>query len=200
VSVTVVRNKVGKAIESGKALEPAVEVPAGKAVRLDLLLDPHGLKVGDHAAVVELETHGNDRTPLLLPGDGEIITPPVDERDDKEEKPFPRRGDVLHELNTKGPPPRFDCDPQRFDFGRVLKGERVKTSFKITNKGEGDLIFQKIPKQCHCTLPRLILPDGVVPKKTLQGTEEMLGTLKPGQEATLEVEIDSAGMGGHGHN
>jgi len=198
VTAMLVRKKVGKPIESGKPLDPAVEIAPGAAARFDILLDPAGLKVGDHAAVLEIETDGNDGKPLVLPIDWEIVEPQVEEKDAKEEKPLPRRNDVLKELHTKGPPPRFDVDPQRFDFGHVLKGERVKTSFKITNKGEGDLIFQKIQKQCHCTLPHLFLPDGVVPKKTLQ-QEEMLGTLKPGQEATLEVEIDTAGMGGHGH-
>jgi hypothetical protein len=197
LSVTLVRKKVGKPIESGQPIEPAVEVPSGNAVRLDLRLDPAGLKVGDHAAVIELETDGNGGKPLVLPVDWEIVEPQVEEND-KEEKPLPRRSDPLKELHTKGPPPRLDVEPNYFDFGRVMKGERVKTSFKLRNKGEGDLILQKIGKQCHCTLPRLILPDGVVPKKTLQ-QDEMVGTLKPGDEATLEVEVDTAGMGGHGH-
>ena len=199
LSVTLVRKKVGKPVESGQPIEPAVEVPSGNAVRLDLRLDPVGLKVGDHAAVIELETDGNGGKPLVLPVDWEIVEPQVEEND-KEEKPLPRRSDPLKELHTKGPPPRLDVEPNYFDFGRVMKGERVKTSFKLRNKGEGDLILQKIGKQCHCTLPRLILPGdgGVVPKKTLQ-QDEMVGTLKPGEEATLEVEVNTAGMGGHGH-
>ena len=197
LSVTLVRKKVGKPIESGQQIEPAVEVPSGNAIRFDLRLDPAGLKVGDHAAVIELETDGNGGKPLVLPVDWEIVEPQVEEND-KEEKPLPRRSATLKELHTKGPPPRLDVDPQRVDFGRVLKGERVSTSFKIFNKGEGDLILQKISPQCHCTLPRLILPGGVVPKKTLQ-QDEMVGTLKPGEEATLEVEVNTAGMGGHAH-
>src|SRR5262249_1736044 len=43
--------------------------------------------------------------------------------------------------------------------------------------------------------PRLILPGGVVPKGTLQN-DDMVGTLKKGETATLEVEIDTNGMGG----
>jgi hypothetical protein len=101
----------------------------------------------------------------------------------------------VKQLRTEGAPPHLEIEPVGFDFGHVMLGERVKTAFKITNRGEGDLILQKIGKQCHCTLPRLILPDGVVPKQTLQN-EQMVGKLKKGETATLEVEIDTAAMGG----
>ncbi len=95
VSVTLIRSRVARAFESGKPIEPAVEVPSGQSVRFDIVLDPAGLKMGDHAAVLELETDGNDGKPIVLPIDWEIVAPQTDEKDEAPEAPTARRGSVL---------------------------------------------------------------------------------------------------------
>ena len=192
VTVAVIFKQVRRAITAGEAIEPVYEVEHGRALKLELTLDPAGLKLGQHAALVEIECDGNDGKPVILPIDWEIA-----EKDEPapEQVSSPRERGVVKQLVTHGAPPHLEIDPIHYDFGHVMLGEKIKTSFKITNSGEGDLILQKVGKQCHCTLPRLILPGGVVPKGTLQN-DDMVGTLKKGETATLEVEIDTNGMGG----
>lgn len=192
VTAAIIFKKVRREIVAGAAIDPIYEVEHGRALKLEFAIDPAGLKLGQHAALVEIESDGNGGKPITLPLDWDVV-----EKDDPAPSPAvgPRERGVVHQLVTKGAPPHLEIDPIHFDFGHVMLGERIKTSFKITNTGEGDLILQKIGKQCHCTLPRLILPGGVVPKGTLQN-DEMVGTLKKGETATLEVEIDTAAMGG----
>jgi hypothetical protein len=192
VTAAITFKKVKRPVVSAAALEPVLEIEPGRALKLELTLDPAGLKVGQHAALVEFECDGNGGKPVTLPVDWEIV-----EKEETGPEPVDaaRQRGVIHQLVTKGAPPHIEIEPLSFDFGHVMLGEKVKTNFKITNTGEGDLILQKIGKQCHCTLPRLVLPDGVVPKATLHN-EEMVGTLKKGESASLEVEIDTTAMGG----
>jgi hypothetical protein len=191
-TAAIIFKKVRRSIVAGEAIDPVFEVERGRALKLELTLDPAGLKLGQHAAMVEIETDGNGGKPIALPVDWEIV-----EKDDPAPAPASsaRERGIIKALVTKGAPPHIEIDPIHFDFGHVMLGERIKTNFKITNNGEGDLILQKIGRQCHCTLPRLVLPGGVVPKVTLQN-DEMVGTLKKGESATLEVEIDTNAMGG----
>jgi hypothetical protein len=192
VAAAILFKKVRREIVAGVAIDPVYEVEHGRALKLELTLDPTGLKLGQHAALVEIESDANGGKPITLPVDWDVV-----EKDDPAPPPTsgPRERGIVKQLVTKGAPPHLEIDPIHYDFGHVMLGERIKTAFKITNTGEGDLILQKIGKQCHCTLPRLILPDGVVPKGTLQN-DDMVGTLKKGETATLEVEIDTTAMGG----
>lgn len=192
VAAAIIFKKVRRDVVAGAAIDPVYEVERGRALKLELTIDPTGQKLGQHAALVEIESDANGGKPLTLPLDWDVV-----EKDDPAPPPTSssRERGIVHQLVTKGAPPHLEIDPIHFDFGHVMLGERIKTSFKITNTGDGDLILQKIGKQCHCTLPRLILPDGVVPKGTLQN-DEMVGKLKKGETATLEVEIDTTAMGG----
>lgn len=190
VTVELVRNRRRDKIASG---EPAAfEVPPNDSVRLEVTIDASGLELGSHEATIVIESDVEGANRLELPVQWEVVEPRKNVDDDL---PPPKPTTDWRTLATGGPPPRVECDRYQHDFGKVLSGERLRTQFKIRNTGEGDLVIVKVGAQCHCTLPRLVLPGGEVSGKTLK-SKENYGTLKPGEEATLDCEVDTAGMGG----
>jgi len=68
-----------------------------------------------------------------------------------------------------------------FDFGDVIKGENVQTSFKFVNTGENPLIIKNAKGSCGCTVP--------------QYPREPIG---PGESAEILIEFNSA-KGGTGN-
>ena len=49
--------------------------------------------------------------------------------------------------------PVIEFDTAVFDFGTILQGEQVGTSFTFRNTGKADLIIQKTETSCGCTVP-----------------------------------------------
>lgn len=66
-----------------------------------------------------------------------------------------------------------------FDFGSLIQGEVVSTTFRFKNSGAAPLIIKHLIPSCGCT-------------KTSVSKE----VLAPGEEAILEVTFDSAGWRG----
>jgi hypothetical protein len=178
---------VSLGVELGAALP--YEIAQGTSVRLELVFDATRLPLGERSSTVVIDSRG---VGLELPVAWEVVEPRKDPGDDR---PIPKPTVDLSKFAPKGPPPVLRCDRYLHEFGTVYSGERLKTSFKLRNDGEGELVLIKAGAQCHCTLPRLVLPDKEVPKRSLS-KEEVYGGLKPGEEATLEVEVDTAGMSG----
>ena len=44
-------------------------------------------------------------------------------------------------------------DTEVYDFGTILEGDVVETSFVITNTGKSDLIISDAKASCGCTVP-----------------------------------------------
>ena len=168
------------------------ELPANDSIRLEITIDTKGQELGSRGALLTLTTDAAEAKTVELPVEWEVVEPKAAE---DENSPIPKPKTDWTKLVGSGPPPKISCEPIMHEFGKVLSGERLKTSFTIKNEGEGDLVIVKVGAQCHCTLPRLVLPSGIVTAKALRG-EEVYGKLKPGEEATLECEIDTSGMGG----
>ena len=49
--------------------------------------------------------------------------------------------------------PVIEFDTAVFDFGTILQGEQVSTTFTFRNTGKADLIIQKTETSCGCTVP-----------------------------------------------
>lgn len=49
--------------------------------------------------------------------------------------------------------PVIEFDEAVFDFGTILQGEQVSTTFTFRNTGKADLIIQKTETSCGCTVP-----------------------------------------------
>ncbi|MSR46388.1 MAG: DUF1573 domain-containing protein [Planctomycetes bacterium] len=195
IAVTVVRDRQRFPIELSKPFD--MEIPAATQIRLEVAIDAKGGSLGEAKGKVTVTADAAiaGKSTLELPIEWEVVEPP---KQDEDELPIPKANPDWAKWTTDGPQPRLECDRYSHDFGKVLSGERLETSFKLKNTGEGDLVIIKVGAQCHCTLSELRLPDRAVSPKELK-TKEAYGTLKPGEEATLDCKVDTAGMGGGTH-
>ena len=72
--------------------------------------------------------------------------------------------------------PIASFDKETFDFGTVVEGEIVKTTFVITNNGKSDLVVTDAKATCGCTVP-------VWPKDPIG----------PGDKGNIEVSFNTSG-------
>jgi hypothetical protein len=192
LGVGLIRDRVLAPVTLDTAMQ--YTLPGNEVAHVELTFDASDsskgeLPLGERSSTLVIETGA---TKAELPITWEIVET---RKDTDEEKPSNRVRTDLSKWAVKGPQPLLECDRYIHDFGKVLSGERLRTSFTLRNDGEGDLMIIRVETQCHCTLPRLMLPGREVTKKEL-ATKEGYGALKKGEEATIEVEVDTAGMGG----
>ena len=69
---------------------------------------------------------------------------------------------------------QIEFDTAVFDFGTILQGEQVGTTFTFKNVGKADLIIQKVETSCGCTVP-----------------EYDRSPVAPGATGTIRVRFDS---------
>ncbi len=66
-----------------------------------------------------------------------------------------------------------------FDFGDIVEGQVVETTFEFTNTGKADLLINRCDATCGCTVPDC-------PKEPV----------KPGKSGKIKIEFNSAGKSG----
>lgn len=66
------------------------------------------------------------------------------------------------------------------DFGSVTSGDKVETTFTLTNTGKSDLNIRKTKASCGCTVPQLAKKD-----------------LKPGESVEMKVTFNTYGRRGN---
>lgn len=74
---------------------------------------------------------------------------------------------------------KIEFEEEIYDFGSLISGEIVVTTFKFTNIGEHNLIINEIESDCGCV--------------TVNFNKE---PIKPGDTGLIEIEFDSSGMFG----
>lgn len=72
--------------------------------------------------------------------------------------------------------PIIEWDKVEYDFGNIKQGDKVETTFNLTNIGKGDLVITKAIGSCGCTVPDY-------PKEAV----------KPGESAEIKVVFNSNG-------
>lgn len=77
---------------------------------------------------------------------------------------------------AKGPDIQFD--QTEWSFNQLKEGQKVKAEFTFTNKGDMNLIIDKVSPSCSCTVPSF---DRVV---------------KPGQKGSVTIDLDTEGITG----
>ena len=75
--------------------------------------------------------------------------------------------------------PEIEFDTAVFDFGTILQGEQVGTTFTFKNTGKADLIIRKVETSCGCTVP-----------------EYDRAPVAPGMKGKIRVRFDSDGKEG----
>ncbi len=164
------------------------KLSANSLWRLRLKLDTSPLALGE--TVVRVFPLAGDQigSPLQL---RVLVTPATDlgaiEAEDRAEG-------LPEQLPVEGPPPKIVFDRYVHAFGTRLSGERLSTTFEFENEGEGEMIIQRVSRQCHCSVGKLVLPSGEV-RWEKQERGKPLGVLAPGEAATLEVVVDTSDIG-----
>ncbi|MBX2844604.1 MAG: DUF1573 domain-containing protein [Saprospiraceae bacterium] len=74
-------------------------------------------------------------------------------------------------------------DKEKHDFGQIKEGEKVKTTFQLTNSGDHDLIINRAQGSCGCTVPDV--------------SEFKNKPIKPGESVEVDVEFDSRNRTGN---
>lgn len=72
--------------------------------------------------------------------------------------------------------PEISFAKNEYDFGTVLEGEIIDTSFILTNTGKSDLIITDAKASCGCTVP-----------------EWPRNAIKPGENAMVRVKFNTSG-------
>lgn len=49
--------------------------------------------------------------------------------------------------------PKFKFEKTKYDFGKLIQGEKVSYTFKFENIGDANLIIEDIRTSCGCTVP-----------------------------------------------
>jgi hypothetical protein len=80
------------------------------------------------------------------------------------------------ESAEKAAGPKILVEPENYDFGRAPQNKLLKTTFKIKNLGNGDLLLEKPRTSCGCTAA--LAEDKVV---------------KPGASTSLDVSLKTGG-------
>jgi len=75
--------------------------------------------------------------------------------------------------------PRIEFLERKHDFGHVVKGNKIKSSFKFANTGKRELTIRKVETNCQCV--------------SLDSIPSMVG---PGDEFTLNTTFDTSGRYG----
>ncbi|WP_081694199.1 DUF1573 domain-containing protein [Flavobacterium suncheonense] len=83
------------------------------------------------------------------------------------------------EKAAAGELPVIKFNETEHDFGTINEGDKVETTFSITNEGKADLIIINAQGSCGCTVPEW-------PKEPI----------KPGASADMKVTFNSSGKTG----
>jgi hypothetical protein len=76
--------------------------------------------------------------------------------------------------NNTGPQPRILVSEEKWDFGKVIQGEKPTHIFIVKNEGEGDLVIDSLKGSCACI------------EASISAT-----LIKPGESAELKVSYDT---------
>lgn len=84
-------------------------------------------------------------------------------------------------------------DHLNFNWNTIsYSGGLAKHEFVIKNNGQADLNLANLKTSCTCTQAYLVIGSTASPRFNMHSKSDWTGTVKPGQEAKLEVEFDPA--------
>ncbi len=96
--------------------------------------------------------------------------------------------------------PVMEVTPKEYEAGTIsMAAGVVKYTYKIENKGDGELKINNIKTSCHCTTAKLKIGDNESPSFGMDSTfSSWTGKIPGGGEGLLEVTFDPAYHGSSG--
>ena len=101
---------------------------------------------------------------------------------------------LLVQTAPSSAPGKLAPSEPKHSFGEVFRGETVRHTFVLTNKGPGDLTINEVRAGCTCSSAKMTIGGRAL---TVEETAKarQLGTLKVGEHAELEVVLDTLDSG-----
>ncbi|MFV0566022.1 MAG: DUF1573 domain-containing protein [Flavobacteriaceae bacterium] len=72
--------------------------------------------------------------------------------------------------------PKIEFEEKEHDFGEIIKGTKVETTFKYKNTGEAPLVITNIKPTCGCTVPENWSREPLLPGQTGEFTVTFNGS------------------------
>jgi HYDIN/CFA65/VesB family protein len=193
----------------------SLSLAPGEKATLDLRIDTTKLATGKFSKRCLIYSSDADHSPASIPFTVEIDKPkpavaetkpphPQREADGKQERPEPASDDEEHRpaptpAPSSGPPGKIECDSYKHSFPEAFRGEKLHHAFILKNSGAGDLTLQEIRNSCSCSAAELHIHDKVLTQEEIKRSK-LLGVLKPGETAELDVELKTADTSMPGHD
>lgn len=193
----------------------SLSLAPGEKATLDMRIDTTKLAAGKFTKRCLIFSSDPDHSPASIPFTLEIEKPKPavaetkpqrtkGDVDAKQERPEPASDDEERRpapapAPSSGPPGKIECDSYKHTFPEAFRGEKLHHTFKLKNSGAGDLTLQEIRNSCSCSAAELHIHDKVLTQEEIKRSK-MLGVLKPGETADLEVELKTAETSTPGHD
>ena len=193
----------------------SLSLAPGEKATLAMRIDTTKLAAGKFSKRCLIYSSDADHSPASIPFTVEIDKPktvadatkpphPQREVDGKQERPEPASDDEERRpaptpAPSSGPPGKIECDSYKFTFPEAFRGEKLHHSFILKNSGAGDLSLQEIRNSCSCSAAELHIHDKVLTQDEIKRSK-LLGVLKPGETAELDIELKTADTSMPGHD
>jgi len=93
--------------------------------------------------------------------------------------------------------PSIKVDQSKLCFGEMLSGSNKVLKLNITNNGSNNLTLYKIELSCACNVSNITLPNNRVISLSDLKCKKSIGELKPEEQATLKIHLNSIGLSGY---
>lgn len=190
----------------------SLSLAPGEKATLDMRIDTTKLATGKFSKRCLIFSSDADHSPASIPFTLEIEKPkpavteskaprekadgegrPEPASDDEERRPAPTPAP------SSGPPGKIECDSYKHTFPEAFRGEKLRHTFTLKNAGTGDLTLQEIRNSCSCSAAELHIHDKVLSSDDIKRSK-MLGVLKPGETAQLDIELKTGESSLPGHD
>jgi hypothetical protein len=202
-------------IDTSNSGATSLSLAPGEKATLDMRIDTTKLAFGKWTKRCLIFSSDPEHSPASIPLTVEIDKPkaalletkaphPKADADGKQERPEPASDDEERRpaptpTPSSGPPGKIECDSYKHTFPEAFRGEKLHHTFKLKNSGQGDLTLQEIRNSCSCSAAELHLHDRVLTQEEIKRSK-LLGVLKPGETADLDIELKTAETSTPGHD
>jgi len=172
----------------------------GEKVTVTLLVDTASLPDGPFEASLKIDDGEQPDAALSIPIELSVVAPPPPgpmAPPRAEPAALPGAGDEPV-APAPAPPaaipadaPQLAVDAESIAFGVALRGELLRHTFTLTNRGASELVIEEVRNGCACTAASLVLADRTIGMEELAKAKPV-ARLAPGATAKLDVELETA--------
>jgi hypothetical protein len=191
--------RVNVPIDLAHAGRAAVSLAPGERVTVAFLVDTASLPDGPFAATLTVEACELQGSALAIPIELAVLSPPPPgPLAPPRATPADPVGAAVDEPPTPAIPavipvdaPQLVVDSETITFGPALRGEVLRHTFELANRGASELVIEEVRNGCACTAASLVLADRTIAMAELAKAKPV-ARLAPGATAKLDVELETS--------